>query len=59
MVVFLLMILLNGVPVYQDDYPYPSLRACRDEGWRLVREYQKDHVRAQFTCEETSISPEG
>lgn len=52
MTVFLLMILLNGVPVYQDPRPYMSMRECRDEGWRIVRDYQRDHIKADFSCEE-------
>jgi hypothetical protein len=51
MLIFFLTVYLAGVPIYDDQYPHKSLRECKDEGWKILREYQAAGIATEFSCE--------
>jgi hypothetical protein len=59
MTVWILTIMLIGTTIeFQEGPPNHTLRACMDEGHRVVRDYQLGGIRAKFECEERVLPPD-
>jgi hypothetical protein len=58
MIAWILTIVLVGTTIeFSDPKPFVSLKDCKDEGFRQVRDYQEGNIRAKFECEEVAVSP--
>jgi hypothetical protein len=51
--IWILTIMLVGTTIsFTDPKPFPSLKDCKDEGFRQVRDYQLGNIQAKWECEE-------
>jgi hypothetical protein len=59
MTAWILTIVLVGTTIsFTDPKPFASLKDCKEEGFRQVRDYQEGNVRAQWECEEHEAEEE-
>jgi hypothetical protein len=57
MIVWILTIVLAGTTIsFTDPKPFVSLKDCKDEGFRQVRDYQEGNIKAQWECEEVAVN---
>lgn len=60
MTCWVLTIILVGTPIsFTDPKPFASLKECKQEGFRQVRDYQEGHIQAHWECEERTVPTEG
>jgi hypothetical protein len=58
MTVFFLTVYLVGTPIsFIDSNAFLTYDACKQEGFRQVRDYQDGNIRATFDCEEVPVPP--
>ena len=51
MIVYVLIIILVGTPITFEMGKPTTLALCKEEGFRIVRDYQEGNIRARFECE--------
>ena len=52
----MLTIVLVGTTIeFTDPKPFISLKDCKEEGWRQVRDYQEGNIKAKWECEEKAV----
>jgi hypothetical protein len=57
-IVWILTIVLVGTTIsFSDPKPFVSLKDCKEEGFRQVRDYQLGNIQAKWECEETAVDP--
>lgn len=53
MTVWILTVILAGTTIsFTDSKPFASLKDCKAEGFRQVRDYQEGNIKARWECEE-------
>jgi hypothetical protein len=56
-IVWVLTIVLVGTTIsFSDPKPFVSLKDCKDEGFRQVRDYQEGNIKAQWECEQVTVN---
>jgi hypothetical protein len=56
-IVWVLTIVLAGTTIsFTDPKPFVSLKDCKDEGFRQVRDYQEGNIKAQWECEQVAVN---
>jgi len=55
-IAWILTVLLVGTTIeFTDPKPFHSLKDCKEEGFRQVRDYQEGNIQAKWECEEVAI----
>ena len=51
MILYICIIYLIGTPISFEEGKPTTLELCKQDGFRIVRDYQEGNIRAKFECE--------